>query len=683
MRLVRLKIKNFRCYGDKEMVIPFGDFTSFIGANSAGKTAALEALEMLFSPITARREVRHTDFHLDEGERIEDKGRREFYIEAVFEFNELEEAGAGERSIPPFFESVVVEDAQSIPVLRIRLIATWEKSPQINGTVEARVVYVQCAESDPEADIDLFPASRADLSLIRVIYVPAVRNLNDQMKSIGGSLMNQFIGTIQWPDNVRQEIDSYFDSINKTFHKTVGVKALSGAIKDEWHLYSSGSKFSEADLSFNSGNLNQAVKNSSVLFSPGIETGKSEIASIGDGLRSLFYLSFAAVFVEMQERINSGSDDLLDAFDIAVPLLTILAVEEPENHVAPHLLGKVASNLISLSGKKGAQVVISSHSASIIKRVDPEQIRHFRYDAAKGCTVVTRIVLPESDCEAQKYVRCAVRAYPELYFSRLVVLCEGDSEEIVIPRIISTCSGETLDEYEISVVPLGGRHVNHFWRLLESLKIPYVTLLDLDYGRDGGGAGRIKVAMEQLGKFKPDEFKKIKCVSGDSLTEEKLCKLVSEQHPVRDILYWLRVLEKFHIYFSLPIDLDYAMLSRFKDVYTDLGEDMIGPSYLEGDGGKPGKHRVSIKDLENQGKSIPTKVVQERMQLVLKKNGDARCYKSKKHESLMVWYAYLFLGKGKPATHLRALSSILPDELVKKAPRALLRLARDILDQLA
>jgi hypothetical protein len=44
-------------------------------------------------------------------------------------------------------------------------------------------------------------------------------------------------------------------------------------------------------------------------------------------------------------------------------------------------------------------------------------------------------------------------------------------------------------------------YVNHFWRLLNSLKIPYVTLLDFDIDRNGGGYGRIKYAVEQLLKM--------------------------------------------------------------------------------------------------------------------------------------------------------------------------------------
>lgn len=680
MRLARLKLKNFRCYGEDEIVIDMNDFTAFIGTNSSGKTAALEALAILFSPVSAKRGISFSDFHLGVNEKMGDKDKRELSIEAVFEFDELKEEGAGKKSIPPYFESVVVESAESIPVMRIRLMATWSKSAQVNGTVETRYFYVQCAETDEESELDLFQASRSELSMIRVVYVPAVRNLSEQLKSMGGSLMNQFVGNINWSQTVREEIDSQFDSINESFHKELGVKTLAEAIKKEWRLFSNGAKFSNAELCFNSGNLSQAVKTSSVVFSPGIEPGKCEVDSIGDGLRSLFYLSFASVFVEMQEKINSGDADANNAFDIAVPVLTILAVEEPENHVSPHLLGRVAANLIAISSRRGAQVAISSHSASIVKRVEPDHIRHFRYDNTKQSTVVTSIPLPDSSIEAGKYVRCAVRAYPELYFSRFVVLCEGDSEELVLPRIVSAISG-TLDEHEISIVPLGGRHVNHFWRLLESIKVPYVTLLDLDYGRDGGGLGRIKGVLEQMYKHKAKNFSEILDVDGEKLTVDRLSDF---EKRADTLVYWLKVLELQHIYFSTPLDLDYAMLSRFKDVYTNLGEESLGPFYLYEDyqnGGR--RRRVYITEEEKCGRTIPDEIVQERKQHVLKKSGNVGVYVGRQHASRMVWYDYLFLGKGKPATHIKAMSLVGEDELKKRAPSCLLRLARDVLGQLA
>jgi predicted ATP-dependent endonuclease of OLD family len=40
---------NYRCFGSEEQVILIDDLTTFIGNNSAGKTAALAALNCMFS----------------------------------------------------------------------------------------------------------------------------------------------------------------------------------------------------------------------------------------------------------------------------------------------------------------------------------------------------------------------------------------------------------------------------------------------------------------------------------------------------------------------------------------------------------------------------------------------------------------------------------------------------------
>src|SRR5581483_8559293 len=132
------------------------------------------------------------------------------------------------------------------------------------------------------------------------------------------------------------------------------------------------------------------------------------------------------------------------------------------------------------------------------KRVTPESIRYLRLDERRT-TVVKHIELPEDE-PAYKFVREGVQAFPELYFSRLVVLGEGDSEEIVLPRLLAA-RGILTDDASISVVPLGGRHVNHFWRLLHGLGIPHVTLLDLDLARYQGGWGRIRYAANELLKY--------------------------------------------------------------------------------------------------------------------------------------------------------------------------------------
>lgn len=48
---------------------------------------------------------------------------------------------------------------------------------------------------------------------------------------------------------------------------------------------------------------------------------------------------------------------------------------------------------------------------------------------------VKEIKLPDLTVESYKFIKEAVKSYPELYFSKLVILGEGDSEEIVLPKI--------------------------------------------------------------------------------------------------------------------------------------------------------------------------------------------------------------------------------------------------------
>ena len=175
----------------------------------------------------------------------------------------------------------------------------------------------------------------------------------------------------------------------------------------------------------------------------------------------------------------------------------MFAIEEPENHLSPFYLARIVNQVRSLVAEGAAQAVITSHSPAVLSRVEPPEVRYCRCDPTTHRTSVRAIALPEDDEDAAKFVRGAMLAYPELYFARFVVLVEGDSERVVLPRLARSID-LLIDPAFVAIVPLGGRHVQHFWRLLSGIDIPYATLLDLDLGRDGGGFGRVKTAIEHL-----------------------------------------------------------------------------------------------------------------------------------------------------------------------------------------
>ncbi|MGY4173476.1 ATP-dependent nuclease [Bradyrhizobium sp. USDA 4529] len=172
--------------------------------------------------------------------------------------------------------------------------------------------------------------------------------------------------------------------------------------------------------------------------------------------------------------------------DLRIPALSVFAIEEPENHLSPYYLARIVRQVRSIVGGDTAQALLTSHAPAVLSRVEPPEVRYCRcYDSTRE-THVTAIELPKDDEEAGKFVRGAMLAFPELYFARFVILVEGDSERVVLPRL-AQAEGLLVDPSFVAIVPLGGRHVQYFWTLLEDLSIPYATLLDLDVGRKGGG----------------------------------------------------------------------------------------------------------------------------------------------------------------------------------------------------
>lgn len=185
-------------------------------------------------------------------------------------------------------------------------------------------------------------------------------------------------------------------------------------------------------------------------------------------------------------------------------------------------------------------------------------------------TLVKSIELPEDE-SAQKFVREGVQSFPELYFSRLVVLGEGDSEQVVLPRLLEA-RGILADDASISVAPLGGRHVNHLWRLLNGLGIPHVTLLDLDVARHQGGWGRIRYAARQLLNYAD--------IDGNDLTQNDIDSIPawnSEDGIIVDDQGWIARLEEFGVFFSAPLDLDFMMMTHYPEAYLVDDDELAAP----------------------------------------------------------------------------------------------------------
>lgn len=625
MYIESLTLTNFQCFGPVPVRIDLDPvLTVMIGVNGAGKTAAFEGLLRLFGITQEQREIRGDDFHVPADEE-DVPDFRNLAIEVIIAFPELNDENDQADAVPEFFLQMAADDEGNLKC-RFRLEATWTADGSVDGTVSESRRVVQTFDEE-YTDEQWSPLRPADRARIQMIYVPAFR---DGARHVTAFLRSRLWRAAKWSENLRGLVASAADALATQFRSEPVVESVETALASRWQELhradtDSNPRFRPVDRDFS-----QFVGKADLLFEP-TATGRDRRADqLSDGQRSLLHIALTAATLDVEAEIAAGAkDEVFDLKHAHLPTLTILAVEEPENSLSPFFLSRIVFQMLDIAGRASAQAMLSSHSASVLGRVRPESVRHFRLDDSTLAAAVNRITLPGSDEEDSKYVREAVRAYPELYFARFVVLGEGSSEEVALP-ILAEARGLSIDRSFVAVVPLGGRHVNHFWRLLRDLRIPYATLLDLDRGRHGGGEGRIRTVCEQLIAVDVDPFADID--GFDKL--DAIAHLGDEEFVI-----WTEALQKHDVYFCNPLDLDMALLVTFYDDYTSVDDNWTGPQ-------------------ESDAKKA-----------VLGESGYPQIYED--WDELLRWYRYLFLGRSKPSTHLRVLSGIPANRLKQDTPAPL------------
>jgi len=653
MYISKISIKGFRSFNNEgAIVFVKNKLNAFIGLNSSGKTAALEALSKVFGITNSEREIKRQDFHIAQEEDIDLIDERNLSIEVKMEFDESEK-----ESIPHFFNHMIIDEEGDDPYIRIKLESNWLKSEYSEeGDIESNLYFITIPEGEPENEESKRVFPKHLKGLIQVLYIPAIRKPSDQIKYVSGSILYRVLRLLNFDEKFKTDFDEKINDINELFKGLKEFSEIQNSLTSFWKKFHKDERYKESNLGFGNSDLDSILKKLEVSFSPSGIHRAFQVNDLGEGYRSLFYLTLVCALLEVEENLSKEDDDKIR------PLLTILAIEEPENHIAPQLLGRVVSILTTISNQNKSQVFLSSHTPAIIKRIDPESIFHFRI-SEKYATVINSITLPEKEDEAYKFVKEAVRNYPEIYFAKLAIIGEGDSEEVIFNRLMGINEID-FDDNLISFVPLGHRFVNHIWRLLKTLNIPYVTLLDLDVERNGGGWGRIKYILQQLIQIGIDKELLLKTKKGIMSDEElsEMHKWIYDDNKLDILMSWVTHLEKFNIYYSSPLDIDFIMLEHYTEFYKKAIPKGGGPHI-------PDKTLELTKYEAKLNGSV---------QATLKSEEANGLTYSAEQKELMIWYNYHFLGRGKPTTHITSLSTISDDELKENMPPVFERMFKAI-----
>lgn len=633
MKLTTVRLSNFQSYGQEATTIRLEPITFFLGPNGAGKTGVLQAVARMFAFDPSLRRIQRSDFHVNPADAAEGSSAPSaLWLEAEFEFPETKDDAGTHPTIPAHFAHMRLETKDGVPKVRFRLEAEMDE----DGEIEELMYYV--LQSDGAGNpVKKVLVPKYDRSTIQVHYLPARRDPTDHISYAANSLLGRALRAANWQTE-REEIATLTASITEALTSNQAVEGISQELTAFWKNLHKGSYYTEPNLMFERNEIEILLRHLTINFSSGPDGESVAFVRLSDGQKSILYVTLVLAMQSISRRVLSGELDAFDIDKLRPAVFTIVAMEEPENSLSPHYLGRIVKVLTDFAKSHDGQAIIATHSPSLIKRVPPENLRYLRLDKQRQ-TVVKNIILPNADDEAHKFVREAVQSFPELYFSRFVILGEGDSEEIVLPRLLQAW-GLPDDDSSISIVPLGGRHVNHFWRLLHGLEIPHLTLIDLDLCRHQGGWGRIRYAAQQLLKYS---------ASPGTLTQKHvdgLPKWDAEESVLGDKngQDWLKFFESMGVFFSSPLDLDLALILKFPTAYGVNAGDLQAPDE---------KTIISVL-----GKGHSKKVDQ---------------YPPEVRQYFDVYHQKFKLGS-KPVAHLTALASLNDSQLKTQIPEVLSRL---------
>lgn len=654
MRIQAVTVSGFRSFGpDPTQITLGGDLAALVGPNGSGKTALLQSLEKLFGVSRAQRAIQRTDFHIPADEDPANPQPRELFIDVEISLPELAARSATAETIAPAFRHMRVESTAQSPVCRMRLEARWEDDGTVEGDVVQEMYWVDTLAATPKDD-EKHIVGAAERGLIQLYYTPASRNAAAQVRATAGALAARLLRAIDWSQGTKNAVEQASERLARAFNKEDAIAAISKVLERQWEGLHDETFDTKPTLSLVSRRFEEVVTSVRVLFQQGPAGLERGLEALSDGQQSLFYFALVAAVFDLERDAVKGDIEGFQAERLHAPALSIFALEEPENHLSPFYLARIVRLFRHLATKRGAQILISSHSPAVLSRVDPQEVRYFRTQPLTRVSVVRPIKLPNDDEQAAKFVRGAILAHPELYFARFVLLVEGDSERVVLPRLAEALD-LLIDPAFVAIVPLGGRHVDHFWRLLNDLGIPYATLLDLDLGRAGGGFGRVKTVVQQLLRIGVNKRPLLELEDDSLLTEADLAEMHTWQKPenLKNLAAWISCLRKYNVFFSAPLDLDLMMLAAFHDVYAGLTPSRGGP-----------RMNVAAAATVALGEAGPGLKVYEQEYRTFRKHLPA--------------YRYHFLTRSKPATHIAALSVLSKATLRDGMPKTLKKVLRHI-----
>ena len=428
--LKQIRVHGFR--GLDNLEIDFEPTTVLVGINNAGKTTLLKSLQLALSNSF---QITDDDFFFSD-----DIIRNKIIIDLLFvsvseEGNQLPEFE--DKWATVFTENRISFDSTGNQILAFR---TLIKENLIRKTFTKKQFVID-EWGDFNNDVDGYWYQKEyvkELSFyfdeIPFFYLDANRDILDDLKN-KTSFLGKILSSISYDAGDKELIENLIKDLNKeTIERSDVLTNLHTTLEElDTAMDNPNNTVDITPFTKKLRDLNKGVK---------INYSQFSMEYHGMGTRSWSSLLILKAFILQNMKLANDSQ---------VAYYPLIAIEEPESHLHPNAQKKLYSQINNIVGQK----IIATHSSYIAGSAKLKEIRSII--KADNTTKIGKII--ESDLspeEIRKIHRQVINTRGELYFSKVIILCEGETEEQALPLLIKKHFNKSTIELGVDVVGIDG-----------------------------------------------------------------------------------------------------------------------------------------------------------------------------------------------------------------------------------
>ena len=449
IKVHRVRVKNFRSLQDVETTLE--EVTLLLGANNSGKTSFLRALTIALNG--DRKFLSRDDLFINSQGNYPANPR----IEVDIEIRPIGDNEFSTKWAEEFGNDIM--NQQNEEFLAYKAVVDFT-AQQTEAQIKRYIIRNwDLGVADETVEVS------ANLKTIPLFFIDAQRDLQEDLK-LAQSYFGRLAAQIQYDPTQKTSLETALNDLNE---QAVANSPILAHLKDALEelnrtVQTRGSGVEITPFPKKLRDLHKGLK-------VNFQDGSSESFSLeyhGMGTRSWASLLGYKAFVQW---IKKQADDNADM------LHPVLALEEPEAHLHPNAQRQVYSQLKNITGQK----IISTHSPYIAPLAAFEELRVF-YKAGDSTSISDLKQLVIALNASEKYVlqNLVIRERGELFFARIVVLFEGQTEENALPLFAKKHWGCGAFEKGVSFINCQGDSFDIYTRFLESLQIPWIIFGDYD-----------------------------------------------------------------------------------------------------------------------------------------------------------------------------------------------------------